>query len=162
MSRDDGMADYRFLTTWLLDCNPLACWEAIHAPERWPDWWPGVLSVERLADGNGDGVGSVYRNAWRGVIPYTVRFDAHTTRVERPHLIELEARGELAGTGRWRIFDGPAVAVTYEWRVRTTRPWMNALAPVARPLFAWNHNAVMRRGGEGLAGLLGARLLASS
>ncbi|HSC91213.1 MAG TPA: SRPBCC family protein [Gaiellaceae bacterium] len=156
------MADYRFLTTWLLDCSPLACWEAIHEPERWPDWWPGVLSVERLADGNGDGVGSVYRNAWRGVIPYTVRFDAHTTRVERPHVIELEARGELAGTGRWRIFDGPAVAVTYEWSVRTTRPWMNALAPVARPLFAWNHNAVMRRGGEGLAGLLGARLLASS
>ena len=83
-------------------------------------------------------------------------------RVERPHLIELEARGELAGTGRWRIFDGDAVAVTYERRVRTTRPWMNALAPLARPLFEWNHNAVMRRGGEGLAGLLGARLLASS
>jgi hypothetical protein len=36
---------------------------------------------------------------------------------------------------------------------------MNLLAPVGRPVFVWSHNAVMRRGGEGLARLLGARLL---
>jgi hypothetical protein len=41
-------------------------------------------------------------------------------------------------------------AVTYEWNVRTTKAWMNALAPVARPVFAFNHDYVMRRGGEGL------------
>ncbi|HSL65251.1 MAG TPA: SRPBCC family protein [Gaiellaceae bacterium] len=156
------MADYRFLTTWLLDCNPIACWDALHEPERWPEWWRGVRSVAKLPPGDDDGVGAVYRNAWRSVMPYTVRFDVRTTRLERPHLIEVEARGELAGTGRWRIFGGDAVAVTYEWNVRTTRPWMNALAPVARPVFEWNHNAVMRWGGEGLAELLGARLLASS
>jgi hypothetical protein len=39
---------------------------------------------------------------------------------------------------------------------------MNVLAPVARPLFAWNHDHVMRSGGEGLARLLGARLLVCS
>ena len=36
------------------------------------------------------------------------------------------------------------------------------LAPLARPLFAWNHDYVMRNGGRGLARLLDARLLASS
>jgi hypothetical protein len=50
--------------------------------------------------------------------------------------------------------------VTYEWNVRTTRSWMNLVGPVARPVFRWNHNAVMHRGGEGLANLLGARLVA--
>ena len=39
---------------------------------------------------------------------------------------------------------------------------MNRLAPVARPLFAWNHDVVMRRGAEGLARLLGAQLLVRS
>jgi hypothetical protein len=39
---------------------------------------------------------------------------------------------------------------------------MNALAPFARPVFEWNHNAIMRRGGEGLARRLGTRLLAQS
>ncbi|MCA1656715.1 MAG: polyketide cyclase, partial [Actinobacteria bacterium] len=34
------------------------------------------------------------------------------------------------------------------------------LAPLARPVFRWNHDVVMRQGGEGLADRLGARLLA--
>jgi hypothetical protein len=38
---------------------------------------------------------------------------------------------------------------------------MNALAPLARPAFAWNHDYVMRGGGEGLAHRLGCRLLAA-
>jgi hypothetical protein len=83
-------------------------------------------------------------------------------RIERPHALEGEASGELEGTGRWRLFESDgATAVLYEWTVRTTRPWMNLVAPVARPIFAWNHDYVMRNGGEGLARLLGAQLLTS-
>ena len=44
--------------------------------------------------------------------------------------------------------------------MRTTQWWMNLLAPVARPVFKANHDYVMRNGGEGIAKLLGARLLA--
>ena len=44
--------------------------------------------------------------------------------------------------------------------MRTTRWWMNLLAPVAKPVFQANHDYVMRNGGEGIAKLLGARLLA--
>jgi hypothetical protein len=43
--------------------------------------------------------------------------------------------------------------------VATTRRWMSLLAPVARPVFEWNHDWVMARGGEGIARLLGSRLL---
>ena len=46
--------------------------------------------------------------------------------------------------------------------MRTSRAWMNRLAPVARPLFAWNHDAVMRQGAAGLAALLDAPLLVRS
>jgi hypothetical protein len=52
-------------------------------------------------------------------------------------------------------------AVTYEWNVHTTRAWMNLLAPVARPLFEYNHNVVMGWGGDGLSQLLNCRLLAA-
>ena len=79
---------------------------------------------------------------------------------QRPHLIEGSAVGALVGEGRWRLFEGQGTAVTYEWNVATTRPWMNALAPAGRPLFAWNHDAIMREGGWGLARHLDARLLA--
>ena len=36
---------------------------------------------------------------------------------------------------------------------------MNWLAPIARPAFKWNHIAVMRDGGEGLARHLGTKLV---
>jgi hypothetical protein len=72
------------------------------------------------------------------------------------------ATGELTGTGHWRLYEQAGVtAVTYEWNVSTSKRWMNALAPVARPLFQYNHNVVMRWGGEGLARHLGCNLLAA-
>jgi uncharacterized protein YndB with AHSA1/START domain len=154
------MASYSFLTTWILDAPRESVWDAIYEVESWPAWWRGVKRVDKLEHGNGDGVGARYRHEWRSVIPYPVRFETRITGIERLHLIEAEADGELAGTGRWRFFDGSATVVTYEWNVRTTRPWMNLLAPVARPVFRWNHNVVMHKGGAGLADLLGARLLA--
>lgn len=158
------MADeYRFLTAWLLAADPADVWEAIYHPEHWPEWWPGVETVEKLADGDADGVGSVYSIVWRSRLPYAVRFDARTTRVQRPRLIEATATGELTGVGRWRFFAAEdALAVTYEWNVRTTGRWMNTVAPLARPAFGWNHGYVMRRGGEGLALRVGGRLIAQS
>jgi uncharacterized protein YndB with AHSA1/START domain len=156
------VADYCFLTTWLLDSPREPVWEAIYAQRRWPQWWRGVEAADELRSGDADGVGAVSRMVWRSLLPYRVRFEVTTTRVERPHLMEGEAVGELAGTGRWRLYeDGGATAVLYEWNVTTTKPWMNLLAPVARPVFEWNHDWVMAQGGEGIAALLGCRLLGS-
>ncbi len=156
------MAYYAFLTTWLLDCPRERVFEAIHDQERWPQWWRGVEEAEELEAGDGDGVGAVSRLVWRSRLPYRVEFEVTTKAVERPHLMEGRAVGELTGIGRWRLFERDGItAVLYEWNVATTRRWMNLLAPVARPVFEWNHDWVMARGGEGIARLLGCRLLAS-
>ena len=156
------MAGYSFLTTWVLDAPLEDVWQAVYEIEQWPDWWRGVRSVEKLESGDPAGIGALYRHEWRSVIPYPVRFDARITKIEPLRLIEADADGELAGTGRWRFFAGGETAVTYEWSVRTTRAWMNLVAPVARPVFHWNHDVVMHQGGEGLAQLLGAPLLINS
>jgi hypothetical protein len=154
------MARYSFLTTWILDAPRDDVWAAIYEIERWPEWWRGVRKVERLEEGEDGGIGALYRHEWRSVIPYPVRFETRITRIERPHVIEADAYGELAGTGRWRFHGERETTVTYEWDVRTTKAWMNIVAPVAAPIFRWNHNVVMHQGGEGLSALLGARLLA--
>ena len=120
------------------------------------------MRVDELDPGDEDRLGSRYEIEWRSRLPYPVRFQFRTDRVERPALMEGRADGELAGTGRWRLFEQDGVtAVLYEWNVQTTRAWMNALAPLARPVFGWNHDVVMRWGGEGLARRLGVRLLAA-
>ena len=156
------MPQYRFLTTWLLEADRERVWDAIYESERWPEWWSGVEEAEKLAEGDERGVGQRGRYVWRAKLPYRVDFEIVTTKVERPHLLEGDADGELAGVGRWRLFESDGLtAVIYEWNVRTTKWWMNLLAPVAKPVFQANHDYVMRNGGEGIAKLLGARLLAS-
>jgi uncharacterized protein YndB with AHSA1/START domain len=154
--------EYRFLTTWLLDSPREPVWEAIYDQKAWPSWWRGVEEVVELEPGEATGVGSRSRMTWRSKMPYNVVFEVRTKTVARPGLIEGEATGELAGTGRWRLFEQDGVtAVLYEWNVHTTKPWMNALAPLLRPVFEWNHYWVLRNGGTGIADLLGCRLLAS-
>jgi len=149
---------YRFLTTWRLDAPLAAAYEAIHAVEHWPEWWRGVQSVERLDGGDGDGIGSVYRHRWRSVRPYAIEFDVETTR-----RAARRARGR--GARRPRRHGPLGVprrrrgARHLRWDVHTTKPWMKAASPVARPVFICSHNTVMRWGGDSLAALLGARLL---
>jgi uncharacterized protein YndB with AHSA1/START domain len=156
------VAGYEFLTTWLLESPRERVWDAIYDQTRWPEWWRGVEEVEEVRPGENGGLGSVSRMVWKSLLPYRVEFEVTTTHVERPLLLQADAVGELSGIGRWRLLeeDG-ATAVLYEWNVATTRAWMNLVAPLARPVFEWNHDWVMSRGGEGIAKLLGCRLLAS-
>jgi uncharacterized protein YndB with AHSA1/START domain len=162
------MSEYSFLTTWCLEAPRERVWDAIWESERWPDWWRGMVASQRLVEGDETGLGQVGRYTWRSKLPYKLDFEMTTTRVDKPHLLEGQAVGELAGVGRWRLFeengasgDGPVTVVVYEWNVHTTKPWMNLLAPFARPVFAWNHDWLMRNGAEGIARLLGCRLLAA-
>ena len=157
------MAEYRFLTTWLLEAERERVWDVIHDQEGWPGWWSGVVDVVELEPGDEAKVGSRARMTWKSFLPYELVFETHTTRVERPHLMEGQVDGELAGVGRWRLYEQDGVtAAVYEWNVRTTRAWMNLLAPLARPVFRWNHDWVMARGGEGIAKRLGCGLIATT
>lgn len=156
------MARYEFLTTWLLPAPREAVWRAIEDVAAWPRWWRGVVSTDELDGGDGSRVGSRYRVRWRSFVPYVVAFEFEVGEVEMPVRMSGRARGDLDGTGTWRLFEEDGVtAVTYEWRVRTTKPWMNAVAPVARPVFEWNHGWVMARGGEGVARELDVELIAA-
>jgi hypothetical protein len=127
---------------------------------HWPSWWRGVVSVVELDSGDANGIGSVRRYTWKSLLPYRISFDMRVTRIEPLVALEGVATGEVEGTGRWSFTDqGPVTTIRYEWQIRTTRRWMNLAAPLARPLFQWNHDLVMRQGGQGLARLLGARLV---
>jgi hypothetical protein len=120
-----------------------------------------VREVTELEPGGENGVGTLSRFQWRSKLPYTLEFDLRVTRSEPPYLIEAQASGELEGVGVWRLYSGAlGTAAVYSWDVSTTRRWMNRLAPLARPAFAWNHDYVMRQGALGLATQLGAELVA--
>jgi uncharacterized protein YndB with AHSA1/START domain len=155
------MAEYHFFTTWDIKAPIQAVWEVIADALHYPDWWKYVAKVTEIEPNPPGGVGGLYRYTWKTALPYTLSFDTRVTHFEPPRLSAGEAKGELDGAGRWELreMDG-FTRVTYDWRVRTTRVWMNLLAPLARPAFSWNHDQVMSEGGRALAARLGAELLA--
>jgi uncharacterized protein YndB with AHSA1/START domain len=147
---------YRFTSVWLVAAPIQSVWDAIYDSEHWPQWWPYVAAVDELAQGDADGVGAVRRYTWTTRLPYRFVFESRVTRVTRPYVLEASASGQLNGVGRWNLSaNAQGTRVQYDWNVSTGVAWMNALAPVARPIFAWNHDAVMHSGGKGLGRLLG-------
>jgi uncharacterized protein YndB with AHSA1/START domain len=151
------MASFRFVTVWKIDAPLEAVWDALLRFEAWPTWWKGVESVEVLAPGDANRIGFRSRQVWRSKLPYTLRFAGAIVAVKPMSLIELTSEGELAGTGRMRFAsDGAMTTFQYDWN------WMNLLAPVARPIFAWNHGVIMDWGAEGLAKKIGAKSISTS
>lgn len=152
--------EYRLLSLWKFAALRHQVYDVVLDSLDWPSWWPGAERVEEIEPGDADGIGSIRRYVWKGRLPYRLAFVARATRIEKPCLLAAVVEGDLAGTGRWTFTqDEGLTIVRYEWRVRTTKPWMNALAPLAKPIFAHNHHAIMRNGGAGLARRLGVPLL---
>jgi carbon monoxide dehydrogenase subunit G len=154
------MADYHYVSTWQLQAPIEQVWAAIIDLEHLPAWYTGLREARELAPGDAQGVGTRVRYVIKGRLPLRLAVEATVTRVIEPRELELRAEGELAGTGRWSLdqHDGITTA-RYTWDVRTTRPWMNLVAPLARPMFTWNSKGVMLQAGEGLARFLGVPLV---
>jgi Polyketide cyclase / dehydrase and lipid transport len=154
------VAEYRLLTIWHIEAPLEQVYAAILDSQHWPDWWPGVLKVEQAATGDADGINNVRRYSLQGKLPYRLAFKVCTTRIEKLVSIEGIAQGDLDGIGRWQFSrEGTVSIVRCEWHVRTTRWWMNLIAPVARPMFIRNHALLMAQGGESLAHLLKSPLV---
>ena len=152
--------NYSFVTTWQIEAPIQAVSDTICQSLSWPHWWSNVVSVEEITPGDSRGIGSVRRYTWRGRLPYRLTFDICVIRFEPLAIIEGIASGDVEGQGRWSFAaHGPVTIVRYEWRVRTTRAWMNLLALFAKPVIQWNHNAVMHQGGKALARKLNARMV---
>lgn len=154
-------AHYALTTRWLLAAPVVRIWPVLTSPETWSAWWKYVVAIEPLEPGDAEGVGALRRYTWSSRLPYRLTFDMRTTAIAKPLWIEGVAQGALTGTGRWDLAENAAgTRVQYTWRVSTGKRWMNVLAPLLSPVFAWNHDQVMAEGGRGIARHLGVRLLA--
>lgn len=142
---------YNFVTKWHFNAPVEQVWEQIYNADHWPEWWKGVLAVETLEPGGAHGIGGRKRYTWRSALPYKLAFDMTLTENQPLQKLVGEASGELEGTGIWTFTpNGSGTDVRYDWQVRTTKKWMNFLAPVARPFFSWNHDIVMEWGRKAL------------
>jgi hypothetical protein len=145
------MAHYRSSSAWDIDAPVERVWDVLMLVGEWPSWWRGFRGAERLADGDGGGVGMRVRQQWRSLLPYTLVLDLEISGVERHRRLEGRTTGDMSGTCTWTFeaLEG-ATRVRFDLDVRPTRWWMNLPLPFAGQVFAWNFAAIMRWGGRGL------------
>ena len=143
---------YEFFSEWRVPGSIEEVKAVLSDAESLPRWWPSVyLAVRPLADGGPDGLGREVDLHTKGFLPYTLRWRLLITEVITDQGFALRASGDLEGAGRWTfIQDGPEVAITYDWRVRATKPLLRRLSWLLRPFFAANHVWAMKRGEESL------------
>lgn len=154
------MGTYRFVTLFDVTARREDVFDAMLTPERAMSHADNVRSLERLATPGPDGVGGRWQVEMEAHAPYRLDLVLETVRTDRPRRIEGRSSGDLEGIGVWEFEDrGDRTEVTYHWDVATTKPWMNVLGPLARPVFVHNHHLVMRELVDALARSLDAEIL---
>ncbi|HET9874059.1 MAG TPA: SRPBCC family protein [Propionibacteriaceae bacterium] len=152
------MARYEFTDEWRLAADPDAVWRMVTALSEWPRWWPSLSEVVERSRGEHH---SEWRFTFRTRLPYSMGFDALIARDEAGHRGAATVKGRVVGDATWHVspIEGGAL-VHFRWVVQPQPVWMRVLSPLARPVFIWNHHAVMAEGAEGLARRMGSHLLA--
>jgi polyketide cyclase/dehydrase/lipid transport protein len=132
---------------------------ALRDIESWPQWWPVVRRVTPVTPESGP---AVWEFRFRTRLPYDIVFAAEVLDDDPLAGMRVRVTGRLAGEGGWRAEPVPrGTLVCFDWWVRPQLAWMRAVAPLARPVFSWNHRSLMADGAFGLARRLDTRLLAA-
>lgn len=141
------MAYFSLTSTWQVPFPIEPCWFCLLEKERWPEWWPYLEKVEQLQLGDANGVGNVCRYYWRTCLPYRLIVELTITELIPFQVIRYNATGDLQGHGACLLkTDSKQTWLQFDWNVHTNRPWMDAAANIAAPVFSWNHQRVMKKG----------------
>jgi hypothetical protein len=120
-----------------------------------------VKSVVEIEKGDERGIGSIRVYKMQTALPYSLTFSILLSEREEYKLLAGRVFGELEGKGSWFFHQqGDVTHVQCIWNVATTISWMNKLAFLLKPIFAYNHKIVMRWGANSLAKKLTCKLLA--
>jgi hypothetical protein len=148
---------YSFTSKWIIEAPLPDVWGTIYESELWPQWWKGVISVNEIQKGDERGIGSVRVYKMRSPMLYTLSFNMLVTERIDYKLLRGEASGELSGEGIWHFHDdNNTTIIECRWNVHTTVWWMNVFSYFLRPVFEYNHAAVMRSGALSLGKKLNA------
>lgn len=127
-------------------------YDVLSRGELLPLWWKDVyLEAEKLTVGDAPKVGDRLRVRARGFLPYRLNFIIEAVELVPGRLVVVKTSGDF--DGRWSASLSPTETgahVDLVWEVAVLRPILRRLAPLLRPLFAWNHRWTTPRGEKGL------------
>jgi hypothetical protein len=148
---------YQFRSVWKIEASRKEVWQTLAAnPFSWPDWWPELKNVHNV-NLKKELTGSSFNCDWKAK-GYKLKTNVRVSKLHYLEDVTLQANGDLTGTALCTIseVDGKT-HIEIVMRATTNKRWMNLLSPILRPIFAYNHHLVMRRGERGLQNYLQSR-----
>lgn len=141
---------YHFASNWRIPAVKDVVAAVLLSSQQWTDWWPGLKEVRQLDDRLG--VGARFICTWQAPLGYRLQVSIRLTEYQPNNYIAFDAGGDLQGQGKATLVSAGSglTDLQIEWHVRSTKRWMNLFAPLLRPLFIRNHQALMRSGEQGL------------
>lgn len=141
---------YRFQTTWRIEVSPSEAFDILNDIGQYPAWWPEIKDVRQIDEARAE-------VRIRAALPYTLHVQLEKEITDKPAgILRTSLTGDLEGWSSWSMTPvGRYCLLRFDEEVVTTRPLMNALSPIARPLFRFNHSLMMRHGERGLSSHLG-------
>ncbi|MGH2402870.1 MAG: SRPBCC family protein [bacterium] len=150
------LTEYHFREQWFVGASIEDVWPIIRKVANYPGWWTEFLEATKRNDI--DGPGGIVAVHVKAALPYHMHFEIEAVREEPPRIAEVRVRGDLNGSMLWRLVpERGGTRLFFEETVTTGKTVLNVLAPLFKPLFAWNHEIMMKHGEEGLRRLLAGR-----
>jgi hypothetical protein len=137
---------YVFDSRWRVPGSATAAYDVLVDLERYSEWWPEIRAVAKLGE---DDALLVCRSR----LPMTFYVEVRpVVRDREGGVLEASLDGGLVGFGRFTLDQaGPCTDVAFHQEVTTPGRTLAVAGLVARPVLVWNHQAMVRSGGEGLA-----------
>lgn len=150
-----SLKHYEFQSAWTVEAPPEDVYDVLYEVAAYPRWWPEVKEATKLDEDR-------YLLRCRSFLPYVLSFVTARQREDRvAGILEARMEGDLEGFSRWTITAaGEGSRLVFDEVVITNKKVLNALAPIARPAFRFNHTLMMRHGRKGLATFLAGYRLA--
>jgi carbon monoxide dehydrogenase subunit G len=137
--------EYNFVTKWKVNASAEEVFDILIDPEALVDWWPSVYQdVKKLNE-------RTFSMKAKSFLPYNLNWEMTAVDGEFPSRIEVSAKGDLYGTGIWKLSqDGEFTNITFEWKVKGEKPFIKKWGFLLKPIFVLNHNWAMSKGLESL------------
>ncbi len=145
--------EFSLTTTWSIPASLELVWLSLVDTENWPSWWKYVASVTELSPGNTYKINNIRQYHWRTRLPYNLLLNLRVVEVKPLRRLVVEVSGDLEGNGACDIAWNSLTEHTeieFLWCVQPCKDWMKSFTIVAKPIFTWNHNQVMKQGELGL------------
>ena len=144
---------FRFDESWQIPGATVGeVYDVLAHGELLPAWWKGVyLEAHKLSASSKPTVGDRLRVRARGFLPYQLTFILEAVELSPNKRVVVKTTGDFDGLWSAALSQREGgVHVDLVWEVTVLRPILKRLAPLLRPVFAWNHRWTTPRGEKGL------------